>query len=162
VRRQLQNDHTLFAFVVFRVCRSANGPRIRSSFRLPLCSLFIISFSLDSVCAALMTLCIVSSLSVWHDLMTLYYFLPSRHCSCRLTSLAPSPFPPTSLFHYPNTAMSANSFADILDINTSREPRVTSFALVVVRLQSRTIPMFLARARTLLIMSASCQHYETI
>jgi hypothetical protein len=43
--------------------------------------------------------------------------------------------------------MSANSFADILDINTSREPRVTSFALVVVRLQSRTIPMFLARSQ---------------
>jgi hypothetical protein len=56
------------------------------------------------------------------------------------------------LFHPPhffttNTARSANPFADILDINTSRESRVTSFALVVVRLQSRTIPMFLARAQ---------------
>jgi len=43
--------------------------------------------------------------------------------------------------------MSANPFADILDINTSRESRVTSLALVVVRLQSRTIPLFLAQAQ---------------
>ena len=41
----------------------------------------------------------------------------------------------TSTFLYPITALSANPFADILDINTtSREPRVTSLALVVVRL----------------------------
>src|SRR5258708_10779679 len=57
------------------------------------------------------------------------------------------PFAPIPLFSLPNTTMSANPFADILDINTSRESRVTSLALVVVRLQSRTIPMFLAQAQ---------------
>jgi len=106
-----------------------------------------------------MTSCVVSSLSVWHDFMTLFIFSRPVICSCLLTSLAPLiPL----LIHHHITALSANSFADILDINTSREPRVTSLALVVVRLQSRTIPMFLARAHTLLIMTASCQHYETI
>ena len=47
----------------------------------------------------------------------------------------------------PNIAMSADPFINILDINTGREPRVTSFSQVVVRLQSRAIPMFLARAQ---------------
>jgi hypothetical protein len=66
------------------------------------------------------------------------------------------------IFYFLITALSAHTFADTLDIDTSREPRVTSLALIVVRLQPRTIPMFLCGHSTLLIMFASCQHYETI
>ena len=73
-----------------------------------------------------------------------------------------SPRAPLLFFLILIITLSAYPFADILDINTSRDPRVTSLALIVVRLHPRTIPMFLRRHSTLLIMFASCQHYETI
>ncbi|KAI9464526.1 hypothetical protein BJY52DRAFT_824380 [Lactarius psammicola] len=102
--------------------------------------------------------CFVSLLFVWHDFTTLFYCLPS-HCSCL------SHPPRAALLFFSTTiiiTLSAHPFADILDINTSRDPRVTSLALIVVRLQLCTIPLFLRRHSTLLIMFASCQHYETI
>jgi len=92
--------------------------------------------------------------------MTFYdpiYCLPS-YCSC----LSHPPRAPLLFFLFHIITLSAHLFADILDINTSRDPRVTSLALIVVRLHPRTIPMFLRRHSTLLIMFASCQHYETI
>jgi len=86
--------------------------------------------------------CFVSLLFVWHDFTTLFYCLPS-HCSCLtfLTSRAPH----YSFFHFHIIVLSAHPFADILDINTSRDPRVTPLALIVVRLQPCTIPVFLRR-----------------
>jgi len=53
----------------------------------------------------------------------------------------------TLFFHFHIIILSAHPFADILDINTNRDSRVTSLALIVVRLQLRTIPMFLAQAQ---------------
>jgi len=124
-------------------------------FQPPLCPLPKSFFGFG---AALMTIHVLSRCS--SSGMTLRpYFIVSRlivHVSHILRA------PHYSFFHYHIITLSAHPFADILDINTSRDPRVTSLALIVVRLQLRTIPMFLRRHSTLLIMFASCQHYETI
>lgn len=92
--------------------------------------------------------CFVSLLFVWHDFLRPYFIVsrPIVHVSHILR--AHHYF--FSLFHI--ITLSAHPFADILDINTSRDPRVTSLALIVVRLHPRTIPMFLRRHSTLLIM----------
>jgi hypothetical protein len=71
------------------------------------------------------------------------YLIFSRPVIVHVSSHPSRPYQPY-IFFTPSP-LSANLFADILDINTSREPRVTSLALVVVRLQSRSIPLFLAR-----------------
>src|SRR5579863_1355277 len=74
------------------------------------------------------------------------YLIFSRPVIVHVSSHPSRPSPPLFFSHI-ITALSANPFADILDIDTSRESRVISFALVVVRLSSRTILMFLARAQ---------------
>ena len=160
MRRQLATL-VLFPFPLLSVsllCRLADGRRTLSPFLPPLL-LCPLPKHFFGFCAALMTIHVLSRCS--SSGMTLRpYFIVSRpivHVSHILRAPHYSFF-----FHSHIITLSAHPFADILDINTSRDPRVTSLALIVVRLQLCTIPMFLRRHSTLLIMFASCQHYETI
>jgi hypothetical protein len=121
--------------------------------------MFSSHWSFVGLCAALMTLHVLSRPSL--SGMTLRpYLIISRPVIVHVSHIPRAPHP-----HFPISPSPLRARIRLLitlDINTSREPRVTSLALVVVRLQLRTIPMFLRGHSTLLIMFASCQHYETI